>query len=307
MEDVSAGYHRHQPKRARSASGICLMDELEMRDENEKPGNGSAHLEAALGYLNRGWSLVPVIPHTKRPIIAWQSFQHRLPSKDEVEGWFDRWPTANLAVVTGAISGLVVIDIDPRHGGTESLAKMEARHGPLPETIEANTGGGGRHVYFAHPGHEVRNRVGLAPGIDLRGDGGCIIVPPSVHPCGKQYRWRPGHAPGEVALAPLPIWLELSKFRGESARGQPVAYWRELVRDGVQEGQRNATIASFAGHLLWHAVDPDVVMELLLAWNRVRCSPPLPDEEVIKTVRSIERMHSQHAATPTQQLPPDNF
>ena len=72
-----------------------------------------------------------------------------------------------------------------------------------------------------------------------------------------------------------------------------MTYWRSLVREGVAEGQRNTTIASFAGHLLWQNVDPDVVMELMLAWNRVRCRPPLDDEEAIKTVRSIERTHGQ--------------
>ena len=263
-----------------------------MPEQDDKPEDGAPHLEAAIGYLKRGWAVVPAAPRTKRPIVPWQSYQHRLPSEDEVRGWFERWPTANIAVITGAISRLVVIDIDPRHGGTNSFERMEARHGPLPQTIESMTGGGGRHVFFAHPGHDVRSRVGLAPGIDLRGDGGCIIVPPSVHPSGKRYRWKARHAPGQVELAALPVWLEQSRFPGEGSKGHPVTYWRELVRDGVLEGQRNATVASFAGHLLWHGVDPDVVMELMLAWNRIRCNPPLPDEEVIETVRSIERTHS---------------
>jgi hypothetical protein len=73
----------------------------------------------------------------------------------------------------------------------------------------------------------------------------------------------------------------------------PLSDWRNLVREGVSEGERNATIASFTGHLLWHGVDPDVTMELMLAWNRVRCRPPLEDEEVIRTVRSIERTQTK--------------
>lgn len=73
--------------------------------------------------------------------------------------------------------------------------------------------------------------------------------------------------------------------------GHPVAYWRELIARGVPEGRRNSTIASFAGHLLWRGVDPDVVAELLLCWNRERCEPPLPDEEVLRTVASITRLH----------------
>jgi hypothetical protein len=261
----------------------------------------SAHLEAALGYLKHGWAVVPAGKRAKRPIVRWQRFQHEMPTQEQLTGWYKRWPQANLAVVTGGISGIVVLDIDPRHDGAESLTALEARHGALPETVESVTGGGGRHVYFAHPGREIRNRVGLAPGIDMRGDGGCIIVPPSMHPSGKRYRWKPGHAPGQLKLAPLPVWLEQPRFGGDGQYGHPLAYWRALARDGVKEGQRNTTIASFAGHLLWHGVDPDVLMELMLAWNLVRCSPPLDEEEVIRTVQSIERTHKQHGQDPSDE------
>jgi hypothetical protein len=260
-------------------------------DGKKTPQNESAHLEAALGYLRRGWSIVVAGERTKRPIVRWQVYQHRMPTEKEITGWYERWPKGNLAVVTGEISGVVVIDIDPKSGGDASLADLESRHGPVPQTVESITGGGGRHLYFAHPGHEVRNRAGLAPGIDLRGDGGCIIVPPSVHPSGKRYRWRKGHAPGQIELAALPVWLEQPRSSGEGAGGHSVSYWRALVQEGVKEGQRNSTIASFAGHLLWHGVDPDVVVELLLSWNHVRCRPPLNDDEVIQTVQSIERTH----------------
>ena len=260
----------------------------------DKTKTDGAHLKAALAYRRCGWSVIPAGERAKRPIIRWQRFQHQLPTVEELEHWYERWPNANLAVVTGEISGIVVVDIDPRHGGAASLGDLEARHGALPETVESVTGGSGRHLYFAYPGRDVRNRAGLAPGIDLRGDGGCIIVPPSVHPSGKRYEWRPGHAPGELALATLPIWLEQPRFGSDGPRGHALDYWREIAREGVRDGQRNSTIASFTGHLLWHDVDPDVIMELMLAWNRVRCRPPLEDEEVIRTVQSIERTHKRY-------------
>jgi hypothetical protein len=258
--------------------------------------NGGGRLEAALRYLARGWSVVPAAEGGKRPIVKWETYQDGLPSEAQVRGWFERWPSANVAVVTGAVSGIVVLDVDPKHGGEESLARFAARGG-LPETIEAETGGGGRHIYFKHPGFEVRNRTGLAPGLDLRGDGGVIIVPPSIHPSGRPYRWRKGHAPGELVPAPLPDLLLVPRF-GDTERGHPLAYWRRLVREGVTEGRRNATIASFTGHLLWHGVDADVILELMLAWNRVRCRPALDDEEVLRTVRSIERTHRRGQVGP---------
>jgi hypothetical protein len=100
-------------------------------------------------------------------------------------------------------------------------------------------------------------------------------------------------------MAALPVWLEQSRF-ADGPRGHPVDYWRALVREGVKSGQRNSTIASFSGHLLWRGVDPDVVTELLLAWNRVRCRPPLDDDEVLRTVQSIVRVQSRsHPDAPT--------
>ena len=208
---------------------------------------------------------------------------------DAVKNWFQRWPDANVGIVTGDVSGLVVLDVDTHHGGADSLAGLEQEHGALPVTVEALTGGGGRHLYFRHPAQHVMNRIGLRPGIDLRGDGGCVVAPPSVHPSGRQYAWHKARSLDEVPLAQLPHWL-LSD--GDSARkGHPTAHWRSLVRDGVDEGQRNASLASLSGHLLGRDVDREVVLELLLAWNRVRCRPPLADAEVARVVNSIARLH----------------
>jgi hypothetical protein len=185
----------------------------------------------------------------------------------------------------------VVLDVDAQHGGSKSLALLELEHGTLPDTVAAKTGGGGRHLYFVHPGGIVHNRVGIAPGIDFRGDGGCVVVPPSLHPSGKRYQWLPQRSPREIALASLPSWL-LRFVRPSGARGgHPLAHWRQLVREGVDEGNRNNALASLAGHLLRQGVDGQVALELLLAWNRARCRPPLADSEVAQVVDSIARLH----------------
>ena len=250
--------------------------------------------EAAQGYLARGWSVIPVQQGGKRPLVNWEPYQHRRPEEKEILGWFRRWPNANLAIVTGKLSELIVLDVDPRHGGDDSLSDLEHRFGGLPQTVEAISGGGGRHIYFAHPGGTLRNRVGLAPGIDLRGDGGMIIAPPSVHPNGRRYEWEVSHHPDDTPLAPLPPWLK-AEVSGETPLvGHPISHWRDLVRDGIAEGSRNNTIASLTGHLLWHGVDPKVAAELLLCWNQVRCRPPLLDDEVAQTVESITRTHRRH-------------
>ena len=251
--------------------------------------------DAALDYLARGWSVIPVEPRGKRPLVAWLEFQERQPAAAEVAGWYGRWPEANVAIVTGVVSGLVVLDVDAGHGGAQSLVGLEAAHGPLTRTITAATGGGGRHLYFSHPGGIVHNKVGLAPGIDVRGDGGCVIAPPSLHPKGRRYAWVPGCAPGEEALAPLPLWLGQLLRPGQGRPGHPLMHWRELVRRQIPEGERNNTIASLAGYLFWHGVDAEVVFELLEAWNREHCEPPLPVEEVARVVESIARLHERRS------------
>jgi hypothetical protein len=255
------------------------------------PSSGT--FAAALDCLARGWSVIPVERGAKRPLVRWREYQQRCPTPSELRTWFTHWPEANLAVVTGIQSGLVVLDVDAAHGGVENLAALEDRHGELPATLEAITGGGGRHLYFGHPGGFVPNRVAIEPGLDLRGDGGYVVVPPSVHPSGRPYAWRAGHGPNEVQPAELPgLLLGLISGTGE-ARGHSLDYWCRLVREGVAEGARNNTIASLTGHLLWNGVDPDVVTELMLCWNAVRCRPPLDEEEVVRTVESILRTHQR--------------
>jgi len=277
------------------------MAPVEEADPGREGLGASAVRDAALGFVARGWSVVAVEPRGKRPLLPWLEFQRRRATPAEIDRWFGRWPRANVAIVTGALSGLVVLDVDPRHGGAESLAQLEIDHGPLARTVEATTGGGGRHLYFEHPGGQVSNRAALAPGLDLRGDGGCVVAPPSEHASGRHYRWTPGRAPDETTLSPLPPWvLTLGHEQGEPTR-HTLADWRDLVREGVDEGSRNATVASLAGHLFWHGVDPEVVAELLHAWNRVRCRPPLPDDEVLSCVDSILRTHRRAQGAPDQE------
>lgn len=245
-------------------------------------------------YRSLGWSVIPVRPGGKRPLVPWQGFQQHPAAPATVDHWFAQGPEANLGVVTGAVSGLIVLDIDPEHGGMDSMETLVGPGGEWPVTATVQTGGGGWHLYFAHPGGSIPNRVGLWPGIDVRGDGGFVVAPPSVHPSGGRYRWHTGRDPRQVGLAAMPAWLHETVISGREGRGHGADYWRDLARAGVTEGRRNDTIASFTGHLLWHGVDPAVVMELMLGWNRCRCHPPLDDEEVARTVQSILQTHRRH-------------
>jgi len=169
---------------------------------------------------------------------------HEAADAQLLERWWRRWPDANVGVVTGAVSGLVVLDVDPRHGGLDSLAVLEAVHGPIAPTVAADTGGGGEHFYFRHPGTTVPSRS-IAPGLDVKGEGGLVVCPPSTHVSGRLYAWKPGCAPGHVPLADLPWWVGMAA-RGPRPAGTGTPPPRpEPVRT---EGER----AEFAG--LWRLV-----------------------------------------------------
>lgn len=125
----------------------------------------------------------------------------------QIRKWWTRWPTANVGINTGA-SGLVVLDIDPRNGGDDSLVAIEQQHGALPHTVRGLTGGGGQHYLFARPDNvdHLRGKP-IAPGVDVKADGGYIVAAPSTHLSGRAYVWDVGAHPTETTIAPLPSWL----------------------------------------------------------------------------------------------------
>jgi Bifunctional DNA primase/polymerase, N-terminal/Primase C terminal 1 (PriCT-1) len=232
----------------------------------------------ALEYAARGWRVFPL--NGKVPLAGTRGCRDASSDPSLVARWPDG---ANVGVATG--NGLVVLDVDG-DVGAESLHELAREHGGLPATVSAVTGGGGEHFYFRTEA-PVRNSAGkLAPGLDVRGEGGYVVAPPSLHPSGRRYEWD--DPPGCAPLAPLPTWLgRLLELRG-NGRALPVSEWRALAR-GVARGARNDACARLTGHLLARGVDPFVALELVLAWNRHRNRPPLSDDEAARVVNSIAR------------------
>lgn len=244
---------------------------------------------AARYYAKRGLLVHPLRPGEKLPLL--QRWQHRATTDPVViDVWFAKWPTAGVAIATGAASGIVVLDIDPRHGGNESLDELVAEHGEMPETWTAHTANAGGHLYFRHPGRPTRNRVALWPGIDLRGDNGYVAAPPTALDASRRYVWQSESGPHEIALASPPHWLLSSiEQRTGTVEPRPIDEWSALVRNGVARGARNATVARLAGYLLRRKPAARAVLEIMRAWNQSRCRPPLSDEEIARTVDSIAR------------------
>lgn len=215
---------------------------------------------------------------------------------DVVEGWFRNQPW-NLGIVTGGSSAIVALDIDPRHGGDESIAALERANGPLPATWRFLTGGGGEHVLFRRPGDSIPNSTQkIAPGIDVRGEGGYIVAPPSQHICGGAYAISVDHHPDEVPLAPAPSWL-VEAIQPRPGVRTPAAEWRQRFRSVIPEGQRNDTLTRISGHLLGHGIDPHVCLDIILSLNATHCEPSLPDEEIASIVASIRNREFAQRAT----------
>lgn len=168
-------------------------------------------LDHALYYASRGWRVVPIEPGYKYPknIPDWQD--KATTDEGRIRRYWTLNPTHGVGIATGPETGLFVVDIDPDDGGDDSLQVLEQAHGALPDTIEAITGGGGRHLVFAWPDTgEIRNSASgvLGAGIDVRGVGGQFVVAPTIHPNGTPYAWEIEHDPFDgVAAAQAPDWL----------------------------------------------------------------------------------------------------
>jgi hypothetical protein len=240
-------------------------------------------IRTALALARKGLAVFPCRPRDKRPATA-HGLKDATNDATLIEDWWREEPQSNVAIATGAVSRVFVVDIDGLDAEVE-LRRLEAAHTALPPTVEAITARG-RHVYFKMPESPVHNSVSkIAPGIDVRGNGGYVLAPPSIHPSGRPYSWGVDSA---NAFAPAPEWLlaRLSAPASDAAAGTPAAEWRELVK-GVGEGARDCTAAKLAGYLLRRHIDPFVALELLQGWNATRCTPPLPGADIERVVASI--------------------
>jgi hypothetical protein len=262
-------------------------------------------LDAALRYAQRGLPVFPLWPALKfergftcgcgkgtrcdspgkHPLSALVPNGLKSATTDAkvITDWWTAWPDANIAIATGAV---IVVDVDPRHGGDAALAQLEARRGNFPSTWRVRTGGGGLHIYFmSSPDVVIKNSAGqLGAGLDVRGHGGYVVAPPSAHISGGKYEWADGKD-----LTAMPPWLVSALLQPRAKVSAPATDWRELVRNGVTEGKRNDAAARLAGHLLRRYVDPHVTLELLMAWNITRCAPPLAPPEIKTIVNSIAK------------------
>ncbi len=267
----------------------------------------STMVSHALALVGRGWHVFPCAPRSKVPATA-HGFHDATTDADVVKRLWAGMPEANVGVA-GAASGLLIVDVDPRHGGHETIAELMRELGDLPVTVEAATGGpdGGRHLYFRAPADPAHVAGSLGPGIDIRYHG-YVVAPPSRHPSGGTYRWTNDPDAVEVAELP-PAWIaRLTRTERPRLVVTPIrnvdgsAYGRAAVdRElsdvrGTAEGDRNrrTNLASFSlGQLYAGGEIPDVRAELVTA----AVDAGLPVGEAQATVESGWRAGSAQPRT----------
>jgi len=266
-------------------------------------------LEEALRYEGLGLSVVPV--HSvgangrcscgsarcrspgKHPRASWRASQSsRLTPEELRKALGPGAPKSNVGIVTGPISGVLVVDIDGEEG-LESLRMAGRPLESLPVTPAVRTGGGGIHLYYRYPeGAEVKTAAGVLPKVDVRAQGGFVVAPPSVHKSGAAYEWVEGRGLGEVEIADLDAPALLGESPSKRVEIRVSTSWFEELLGGTPEGERNSSATRLAGRYLAMGLVPDEAEMLLGAWNQ-RNDPPLPDKEIRQVIKSVQKTGSQ--------------
>lgn len=264
---------------------------------------------AARGYAARGWPVFPCKPGTKVPAIAGGCHSAFTDPEKITRTWgWDKEKHPNIAIATGELSGILVVDLDnkkPDENGHEQFSALCHELGVQPHEIDTyfvDTPTGGRHLYFEHPGFGfyIGNRTRIRPGIDLRGDGGYVVAPPSCDEQGERFYKL---APEQLAVLPLPPALLNFLKNRESSSTTPKLSTGQTKDLLVVEGQRNDYLMRVAGALRRPGLHEDALSAALIAQNHAVCSPPLPDHEVERIAQNVARYEPSSPVTPGDEKP----
>lgn len=261
----------------------------------DKPKNKSqSTLEAARAYISRGWSVIPLKPKDKRPLIPWKEYQTRLATPEELEEWFDGTDN-NLGIVAGSISNLTIVDCD----SPEAIAFFQEttlKHGCDPQTYQVKTAHGMHYYYQFVPGSSNFQAKREWPGVDLRSEGGYVAAVPSIHPTGIPYVLAEN---GFETPTVAPSWLFAKPTSTPIV--PTVAAGDDLFAPALP-GQRNMALTRLAGSLL---VDLpfEKALKTCQMWNRSN-PEPLPTDELVRTVQSVAQKEAAKHQEPPQRAWP---
>src|SRR5579863_8197604 len=282
----------HQPQ------SPCPVSEVQPNGDNGQVERGADQasdiLSAALAYALRGWQVFPLNyiidgecscgdptcgSPGKHPLTQHGLYDASV-EVEQVSRWWSENPSANIGIVTGAASGILVIDLDGDTGRDSFYDLLKEHNSVALDTLGVRTGGGGYHLYFGYPQNRVRNSASkLATRVDVRGDGGYVVAPPSMHATGSRYEWLDA----EVPIVSLPEWM-----LGLLVKPTPLTS-ANISGNVIPEGERNAALASLAGVMRRRGMSHEAISAALLEENTVRCKPPLDESEVCTIAASISR------------------
>jgi putative DNA primase/helicase len=239
---------------------------------NARSASMSSAKAAAVGYRRGGWCPIPIKRGSKQTSLGQLApYLNRPATQEELRSW--AW--SGVGIVTGPVSGVLVLDVDAPEGEDELR-----KHGH-PVTPMVRTASGGLHLYFEHPEQHVRTGIRVAPGLDVKATGGYVVAPPSLGPNGQPYEWIV--SPEEAELAEPPGWL-MDLLTRERSKGPALP-----VGERIPLGKRNDALASLAGTMRRRGMGEAEILAALQVANEQRCQPPLEAEEVEKIAASVAR------------------
>jgi replicative DNA helicase len=271
-------------------------------------------MTSPIDYATRGWQIFPC--HSiergrctcklglkcdnpgKHPLTQ-HGFLDASTNINQINGWIAHWPNANWALRTGPETGFTVIDIDPRHGGYDSFARLQQQRGSMPDTLRSATGGGGRHLLYMHPlGVQIPSVRGWLPGVDIKSDGGYVILPEGRHKSGVPYRWINWEIQPSTPLPPDIANMIMNRPSASSngLTGGDLASTADILM-GVPEGERDETLFRWACRLRRQLGDDGRrIVELAVLDAAANCTPPFPSDEALRKVEQAFRQ-------PEEELP----
>ncbi|OEU68665.1 MAG: hypothetical protein BA863_16490, partial [Desulfovibrio sp. S3730MH75] len=268
-------------------------------------------LEAALKYRKLQWSIIPIHAKTKKPLIRWKKYQTELPSEKDLRYWFgEKWLDANIALICGRVSGVFAIDFDSE----EALECYRASYDMDIDMTMCQKTAKGMHALFNTGDIDIPLIQPVLEKIDLKGSKSYIMVEPSVHPSGVQYKWMNLNpltdGTDDILDAPSCIRQLISdhqeKIKSKASTGgygdtnhiekprNPEGWEQELLM-GVAESERNTATTRLAGLYLNKNYGQAETAILLKNWNRSN-TPPLPESEIDQAVQSIFGTHVKEKA-----------
>ena len=241
--------------------------------------------DAAIEYAKKGFAVFPLKYRDKVPLTR-NGCKDATTDAAQIKAWWQKYPNANIGLATGSVSQNVFVidlDIDEDRGidGYHSLEDWQREHGDFPETWTAITGRGGYHLYYRGNGR-IKNRAGIIDGVDIRGNGGYVVAPPSIHKNGNRYEWE--YSPDEFEIAKADNNVEY--FLNHDDQKQGTAFTMPNI---VAAGQRNQMLFRFACMMQAKGASDQSVFAATMAESESSCSPPLTEQEVKVIVSSATR------------------